>query len=166
MLTGPRHANTWVSLCDIPLYYDNVPGLYEDGMDLRTTHHLLAAPRKGTRASAPYQAVYDGRRGSKRNDFRPVSEGTHFARAEQKLYAEFMVRHGQPNFSGDDMNIIQVGRPAVSRYHQIRGFFGEGQGPNFAVHDFPSAQYGIKLGGFMLRGGFKCGEPRAKTWDY
>ena len=64
------------------------------------------------------------------------------------------------------MNIIQVGRPAVSRYHQIRGFYAKGHGPNFAVHDFPSALYDIKMGGFMIRGGFKSpGKPLAKTWD-
>ncbi len=53
----------------------------------------------------------------------------------------------------DDMNIIQVGRPAVSRYHQIKGFFPPGETPNFAVHDFPNSEYGIKLGGFMIMGG-------------
>ena len=55
--------------------------------------------------------------------------------------------------SGDDMNIIQVGRPAVSRYHQIRGFYPPGESPNFTVHDFPNSEYGIKLGGFMIMGG-------------
>ena len=44
------------------------------------------------------------------------------------------------------MNIIQVGRPAVSRYHQINKFYAEGEGPDYAVHDFPNAAYGIKLG--------------------
>ena len=55
--------------------------------------------------------------------------------------------------SGDDMNIIQVGRPAVSRYHQIKGFYPPGETPNFTVHDFPNSEYGIKLGGFMIMGG-------------
>ena len=50
------------------------------------------------------------------------------------------------------MNIIQVGRPAVSRYHQIKGFFPCGEEPNFTVHDFPNSEYGIKLGGFMIMG--------------
>ena len=59
---------------------------------------------------------------------------------------------------GDDMNIIQVDRPAVSRYHQISKFFAEGEGPDYAVHDFPNAAYGIKLGGFMVRGGHKLAE--------
>ena len=56
----------------------------------------------------------------------------------------------QPCASGDDMNIIQVGRPAVSRYHQNRKMFGNGKGINHEVHDFPNARYGLKLGGFML----------------
>ena len=40
----------------------------------------------------------------------------------------------------------------MSRYHQISKFFAEGEGPDYAVHDFPKAAYGIKLGGFMIRG--------------
>ena len=51
------------------------------------------------------------------------------------------------------LTAASVGRPAVSRYHQISKFFAEGEGPDYAVHDFPNAAYGIKLGGFMVRGG-------------
>ena len=49
------------------------------------------------------------------------------------------------------MNIIQVGRPAVSRYHQIHKFDPVGEGPDFAVHDFPNAQYGIKFWGIYVQ---------------
>ena len=49
---------------------------------------------------------------------RKMSQGTHFQRAQEKIVQKFFARHNQPNVSGDDMNIIQVGRPAVSRYHQ------------------------------------------------
>ena len=47
-------------------------------------------------------------------------------------------------------NIIQVGRPAVSRYHQQRRFYMVGQGPNHTVHDWAISELGIKLGGFMF----------------
>ena len=69
------------------------------------------------------------------NKFRPVSEGTHFGRAEQNLITEFLHSYGQLNVSGDDMYIIQVGRPAVSRYHQIAKFYPADEGPEYAVHD-------------------------------
>ena len=49
------------------------------------------------------------------------------------------------------MNIIQVGRPAVSRYHQIHKFDPVGEGPDFAVHDFPNAKYGIKFRGIYVQ---------------
>ena len=48
------------------------------------------------------------------------------------------------------MNVIQVGRPAVSRYYQQRRFFYEAQAPEHKTHDFPTAHLGIKLGGFMI----------------
>ena len=77
-----------------------------------------------------------------------------------------MASFNQLNLSGDDMNIVQVGRPAVSRYHQIKGFYPTGEGPNLAVHDFPNSKYGIKIGGFMVRGGYSISGPRrAKYLD-
>ena len=56
----------------------------------------------------------------KRNSARPMPALTHFARAKQKLFMEWFWLHGQPILCGDDMNIINVGRAAVSRYHQIK----------------------------------------------
>ena len=76
-----------------------------------------------------------------------------------------MEYHAQPSFSGDDMSLIQVGRPAVSRYHQIRGFFPEGPGPNYNVHDFPYPEYNIKMGGFMVLGGRNLDKKRKSMDD-
>ena len=67
-----------------------------------------------------------------------------------KLLQEWHAFHGQVNMSGDDMNIIQVGRPAVSRYHQTRKFYMKNEGVNYDAHDFPSSELGLKLGGFMM----------------
>ena len=65
-----------------------------------------------------------------------------------------MFQHfAQPHFSGDDMNMIQIGRPAVSRYHQGRMYAKKGKGANYKTHDFALAQLNLKLGGFMLLGG-------------
>ena len=118
-------------------------------MDTRTVHRLFKPPVRGTHAAKRYHGVVNARRASRANNYRPTTEGTHYGRAEQGLITEFIYSFGQLNMSGNDMNIIQVGRPAVSRYHQINKFFAEGEGPDYAVHDFPNAAYGIKLGGFM-----------------
>jgi hypothetical protein len=87
---------------------------------------------------------------SRRNDDHEINSLTHFGRAMQKLIQEWFVYHDQPRLSGDDMNIIQVGRPAVSRYHQSRSFWMDQWGPNHKIHDFPSSEMGVKLGGFMI----------------
>jgi hypothetical protein len=63
---------------------------------------------------------------------------------------EFQAFHQQLNSSGDDMNVIQVGRPAVSRYHNTRKFYVTDEGVDYEVHDWPTAELGLKLGGFML----------------
>jgi hypothetical protein len=132
--------------------YKQIPKLYESGFDVRALHHVFAPPVASTRAAKKYTGIVDARRGTRRNNWREITEGTHFARAERKLVDEFFQSHGQLRLSGDDMNIIQVGRQAVSRYHQVKGFFPTGAGPNYEVHDFPNAEYGIKLGGFMVQG--------------
>jgi hypothetical protein len=103
-------------------------GLYAHGMDLRTVQHLFAPHDKKTTAARKYHTVVDARKGSKQNNYRDVTEGTRFGRSEQNLITEFMASFGQLNISGDDMNIIQVGSPAVSRYHQIKGFSLQGGG--------------------------------------
>ena len=108
---------------------------------------------KKTRSASEFHGIVNARVQSKRNNAKKTSEGVHFARSEQQLLREFMEFHGQPSLSGDDMSLIQVGRAAVSRYHQQRGFFPEGQGPNFNVHGFPFPEYNIKMGGFMVLGG-------------
>jgi len=48
------------------------------------------------------------------------------------------------------MNVIQVGRPAVSRYHNTRKLYMTDEGVDYEVHDWPTAELGLKLGGFMI----------------
>jgi hypothetical protein len=64
-------------------------------------------------------AIVNARVGKITHNGRKINKATHYGRSQQKIMAEFFALHGQPNFSGDDMNIhvVQVGRPAVSRYH-------------------------------------------------
>ena len=75
----------------------------------------------------------------------------HYGRANQKLLKEWHELYRQPRISGDDMNTLQVGRPIVSRYHRNRRFYRQGKGANHKIHDFPSSEMGIKLGGFMVQ---------------
>jgi len=103
--------------------YNNVEGLYEHGFDVRSCHHLLAPPNKNTRSASRYHRVANAKIGRRTNNKRAITEGVHFARAERKIAHEFFARFGQVNMAGDDMNIIQVGRSAVLRYHQLKVFF-------------------------------------------
>lgn len=130
--------------------YDKFPGLYEKGMSKDTVARIFSAPRKKTVAAKKYFGSVNARVVPTTNNATPETEATHFARTQQKLLREWHAFHGQPCASGDDMNIIQVGRPAVSRYHRNRKFFGGGKRIDHDVHDFPNARYGLKLGGFML----------------
>ena len=130
--------------------FQHVPGLKEFGFSKDSVHRLMVAPRKGTHASKQYHGVVDARVTLLRNDDRTWSALTHYARVDQKLLKEWHALYNQPRISGDDMNTLQVGRPIVSRYHRNRRFFRRGQGVNHLIHDFPSAELGLKLGGFMV----------------
>jgi hypothetical protein len=61
--------------------YTKVKGLYEYGFDVRTLHHLFAPPTASVRASQNYSGQIDARRGSRKNNFRAMTDGVHFARA-------------------------------------------------------------------------------------
>ena len=129
--------------------YENIPGLYEHGFSRESVHRLFKPNRLGSRKASEHHCVIDARVSKKSNSARKMCDGTHFARSQQKLLQEWFVYHGQVLMSGDDMNIIQIGRPAVSRYHQQQRFFMAGDGPDHQTHDFPSSHLGLKLGGFM-----------------
>ena len=68
------------------------------------------------------------------------------------MLQEWFEHYGQLNSSGDDINIIQVGRPAA-RYHNHRRFHMIDEGVNYDVHDFPCGELGLKWGGFMALSG-------------
>ncbi len=130
--------------------HEAVPGLYAAGCSRDTAARVFKAPRRGTIAGRRYTGNVDARVQPKRNSARKLSHNTHVARAQQKLLEEWHAFHEQINVSGDDMNTIQVGRPAVSRYHTTRRLYMTGEGVNYDVHDFPSAELGLKLGGFIV----------------
>ncbi len=54
--------------------------------------------------------------------------------------------------SGDDMNIIQVGRPAVKN-----------EGINYDVHDFPTSELGLKLGRFVTLSSVTVGDNQSES---
>ena len=119
---------------------------------------------RGSGAARGYHGLINAKVAAKSNNWRKLGPAVHYGRAAQKMVKEFFSLHGQPNFSGDDMNIIQVGRSAVSRYHQTRRFFEEGLGYDQGTHDFPVSELGIKMGGFMLLGGDPITRPRSRSF--
>ena len=78
--------------------------------------------------------------------------------------SETKIVHGVVCVLWASNNIIQVGALRfLDIDHQSWKFFQQGQGVNHEVHDFPCAEMGLKLGGFMLlhRTG---GKKRACSW--
>lgn len=154
-------ANTeqGLSLKDIQrALFRRFPTLFSHGFGVDSVRRMMVPPKRGTHAAKHYHSAVLARVGRKKNGKETARPNRHYHRSAQGLLFEFFTHFGQLSMSHDDMNIIQVGRPAVSRYHQCRKFFLQGRGFNFATHDFPSARYGIKCGGLMVlqpKGGSK-----------
>ena len=89
-----------------------------------TTKRLFIVPKQGTKNAATYHGVVEARVDMKRNDSGATGRMVQFGRSENRKLREWHSFWQQLNGSGDDMNIIQVGRAAVSRYHQQRRWPG------------------------------------------
>ena len=144
--------------------FKSVPGLYEHGATRATIHRLFLPPNKKHGASRAFHGLVNAKVGRKTNNWRKQGPAVHYGRAAQRLGKEMFALFGQPIFSMDDMNIIQVGRSAVSRYHQTRRFFEEGLGYDQGTHDFPVSELGIKMFGVMLLGGDPLRRPRSNSF--
>lgn len=117
-----------------------IPNLQESGLSRTTVHELMLPPRQKTRNSKRYKGVVTARVGVKRNDLpQHMHEDRHFCASQVKLAMEFGAKHADnvATVSADDMNKVNIGVPAVSRYHQLRHFFLSGDSPDLPDHDFP-----------------------------
>ena len=83
-----------------------------------------------------------------------------------KMAMEFSARHSHrvQTVSADDMNKVNIGVPAVSRYHQLRRFFAVADGPNMPDHDFPVTKRNKLIpSGYMLLENHQSGHRSASA---
>ena len=108
-------------------------------MSLDTVHRLLEPPRKGTIASRYYYGLVAARVPHKCNNVVKEHVDIHYCRVAVKLFCEMFVQFRDETLllSVDDMNKLNVGVTAVSRYHQLNKFFLSNDSPNTPDHDFP-----------------------------
>ena len=60
------------------------------------------------------------------------------------------IRPKGPLWCSNIKSKIGVGRPAVSRYHQLKKLFITGDDPDYCDHDFPTPGYLICPSGYMV----------------
>ena len=117
-----------------------IPVLQESGLSRTTVHELMFPPRQKTQNSKRYKGLVSARVGVKLNNLpQNAHEDIHFCSSQVKIAMEFGAKHDDKVavMSADDMNKVNIGVPAVSRYHQLRHFFMSGDDPNLPDHDFP-----------------------------
>ena len=117
-----------------------IPELKEKGISHTTVHQLLLPPRQKSYNAARYHSIVQARVPGKRNEEASHDhQHVHHCAVQVNLCMEFAAEHYDEimSFSCDDMNKINIGAMAVSRYHQIRRFFVAGDEPNYPDHDFP-----------------------------
>ena len=75
------------------------------------------------------------------------------AKLENRPKTKFCVctiRPKGPLWCSNIKSMIGVGRPAVSRYHQLKKFFIAGDDPDYRDHDFPTPGYLICPSNYMV----------------
>ena len=154
-----------VSLQEIKEHLEEqIPELKEHGTSRNTIHCLFVAPLQNTHASARYRGLIQARVPHKKNSYRENSENQHFLFSRVAYREELVTKFKDcaQFLSVDDMNKIHVGTPAVSRFHQLRRFFLNNEGPNYADHDFPLHGHLLIPSGYML---LEWGKPEEQKED-
>ena len=131
---------------------ENVPGLLDHDSSLTTVKRLFNAPNKGYKASARYKGHVNCRIGIKDNSYREFHPDAHylFARNKQRRDLASLFTPETAVLSINDMAKVKGGTPAVSRYHQIKRFFPNGDMPNLNSYDFSVSGYLLNVSGYMF----------------
>ena len=100
-----------------------------------------------------HHAVLNAKVAPKRNDIHQDHPNAYHcastvkaARDFCRLYPELCAFVSVDDNDKGNMN----GKPFVSRYHQNRAFYSQGEGPNFKDHDFPMASYLAVISGYLI----------------
>ena len=132
---------------------DNIPGLKEAGISRQTIHNLMVAPRAKTINIKTYKSLLKARVPKKDNSgtFNEHPD-RHLCASQVKGAVEFGVKFQDETLflSSDNMNKVNVGVLAVSRYHQLQHFFPDNDLPVYPDHDFPPMNSKITLSGYLV----------------
>jgi len=107
---------------------------------------------KASNAAKLHYNLIPARMPAKRNDARGENMDQHYLSSQCKYLGEFATKYQKETvqYSGDTMNKVLMGPPAVSRYHQPNGFMPVMDSTNQPDHDFPSGKnYKLQVAGFM-----------------
>ena len=130
-----------------------VPGLNTVGISNSAVHLLFRPANKMHTLGRRHHAVLNAKVARKRNDARKNHPNAYHCASTVKAAKQFCEKYPQlcTFVSVDDKAKGNMnGKPFVSRYHQNRAFYMEGEGPNFSDHDFPMASYLAVLSGYLI----------------
>ena len=125
---------------------ENIPVLNEAGISRQTIHNIMVAPRAKT--------INSKARVPKKDNSGTFNEhpDRHFCASQVKGAVEFGVKFQYETLlvSSANMNKVNVGVLAVSRYHQLQHFFPGNDLPVYPDHDFPSMNSKITPSGYLV----------------
>ena len=130
-----------------------VPGLNTVGISNSAVHLLFRPANKMHTWGRRHHAVLNAKVARKRNDACKDRPNAYHCASTVKAAKQFCEKYPQlcTFVSVDDKAKGNMnGKPFVSRYHQNRAFYMEGEGPNFSDHDFPMASYLAVLSGYLI----------------
>ena len=142
-----------VTLSDIRSHLlKQFPALRKRGISRTAIHQLMVAPRKGTHNALRCTGLVKAKVPAKDNSQHKAHLDGHFAFTQANYVCELCQKFEDEcvSISCDDMNKVNVGTLAVSRYHQLSHFFPVSDRPCYPDHDFPSRNSKIIPCGYML----------------
>ncbi|CAH1785112.1 unnamed protein product, partial [Owenia fusiformis] len=132
-----------------------------------TVSRLMMPTNLNFKSAKYYKGVIRAKVPAKNNSLKKDHPDLQFIRSQIATANEIATQyqHNVHLFSCDDKNKVAVGTLAVSRYHQIKKFFLEGDEPNYQDHDFPFPNAKIIPSGYLLLDNSKNCKQRSRSCE-
>jgi hypothetical protein len=138
----------------ISCLYAEIPGLRKDYPKLHKSSiaYLMLPPRKNANNASNDKCLIQARPFRIENDRHNITELSHRCFATVNMIEEFFMAFPSEGvlIDADNMSKIKMnGTTAVSRYHQPRSYWMEGDVPKLDAHDFPIVGYSSTISGYV-----------------
>jgi hypothetical protein len=146
-LWDPPSLSNFLLICRNSWFAKDYPKLHKSSIA-----YLMLPPRKNANNASNYKCLIQARPFRIENDRHNITELSHRCFATVNMIEEFFMAFPSEGvlIDADNMSKIKMnGTTAVSRYHQPRSYWMEGDVPKLDAHDFPIVGYSSTISGYV-----------------